>query len=71
MLLAFVFLALVEFTVVNYLWRKECCRNFRRARAYSPDAATKDLIDGGTSDRAPTACNTLVKVSIYAVIHTY
>jgi len=33
---AFVFLALLEFTVVNYLWRKECCRNFRQARSYNP-----------------------------------
>lgn len=30
---AFVFLALLEFTVVNYLWRKECCRKFRQAKA--------------------------------------
>jgi hypothetical protein len=27
---AFVFLALLEFTVVNYLWRKECNKNFYR-----------------------------------------
>ncbi|ODM96329.1 Glutamate-gated chloride channel, partial [Orchesella cincta] len=58
---AFVFLALLEFTVVNYLWRKECCRNFRRARAYSPDAITKDLLDGQDNDKPPSPCNTLVK----------
>ncbi|XP_035707063.1 glycine receptor subunit alpha-2 isoform X2 [Folsomia candida] len=30
---AFVFLALLEFTVVNYLWRKECSRNWQRVKA--------------------------------------
>ena len=59
---AFVFLALLEFTVVNYLWR-----NNPRSRSTRNRGAEHGLIleakENHGSERPVSACNTLVQVS--------
>jgi len=49
----FVFLALLEFTIVNYLWRKECQRNFRHRKTdmvlAAPETDFHQLCEGYSS----------------------
>jgi len=50
----FVFLALLEFTVVNYMWRKECCQNFRRAKSERGLGAYGQNINMGSTGKSPS-----------------
>jgi len=61
---AFVFLALLEFTVVNYLWRKENYKpNFRRCRSGIPTPDMKNQAEIEGYDQTPSPGNTSVQVS--------
>lgn len=62
---AFVFLALLEFTVVNYLWRKENHRpSFRRGRAGSRNPEVKNEVETDGCEHSPAVGNTLVQVKL-------
>jgi hypothetical protein len=64
----FVFLALLEFTVVNYLWRKENHKDYRRGGRMNGRDYNFQYNDGQREaagyDRSPPAGNTLIHVRI-------